>query len=259
MEYNKLIQLTLTNSELAKAAQDMSDVSGALNLVDLDWENKLKEYDVHQRHLEHKVLYSKGKYCRDNKVYVRNIVKPSDVYKIIVLGAMYYDKPEDGKPSSIIARDCLPLGEIGKAMQENPQHNLHDGARLFFDICDPSICVICQEAHKAQNVPIDHKRNWCVTKLRVYDGLNLKHTFKMHLEDVMQRIQFLAICQVSIRSRSTFGDDKYKIGGNISNIIVFQQSVIQPRQDMTFMIRDTPSIEYPEEENADDEGVETIE
>lgn len=253
MDYNKLVQLTLSNSDLAKAAQDMANVSGAVNLVDNDWENKLKGYDVHQRHLEHKVMYSKGKYCRDNKVYVRNIVKPSDVYKVIVLGAMYYDKPKDGKPSSIIARDCIPLCEIGKAMQENPQHHLHDGARLFFDICDPSICITCQEAHKAKNVPIDYERNWCVTKLRVYDGLNMKHTFKKHLEDVMQRIQFLAICQVCIRSRSTFGDDKYKIGGNINSIIVFQQSVVQPRQEMLFMVRDVPAIEFPEEEgNAED-------
>lgn len=256
MEYDKLIQLTLGVPALAKAAQDMAEDTGVLNLVHPDWENKLKQYDVHQRHLQHKVIYSKGKYCRDNKVYVRNIVKSADIYKVIVLGAMYYDNPKDGKASSIIARDCLPLREIGLAMQENAQHQLHDGARLFFDICDPSICIVCQEAHKTLNVPIDYERNWCVTKLRVFDGRDMKFTFKKHLEDVMQRIQFLAICQISIKSRSVFGEDKYKIGGNISNIIVFQPSIIQPRQDMVFMVRDTPSIEYTEDENKKDDVTE---
>lgn len=259
MEYERLIKHTLANPVLSKTIQDMVNDCGILNLITPDWEVDLKEYPVHQRHMEKRVSFSKGHVCNEDKAFVRNIALPSDRYKVLLLGQWYYDVSKETH-TSFVSCDCPPLTTIAETMRENPNQKLHDGARFFMDHCDPMLCITCSEAHKVNNVSIDSKRNWCVKKIRVFNGRDVKFTFKKILENTLKNLgQFYAICQVCIKSRTTFGDDKYKISGHIKDLIVFQESAIQPRMNLEFVeVSLTPHcIEFPSD-NPPEEKVENI-
>lgn len=260
MEYSYIVKHTLAVPALAKAIQDLETDSGALNLITPDWENKLNENEAYKLHKENGVLFSKGHTSSNEKTFTRNIIKPCMMHKVILVGCFTYDKTKESEGhTSFVARDCYPLQVIGDAMRENPTQKLHDGARLFMDYCDPALCHTCYEAHLSRNVPLDFERNWCVTKLRVFNGKDLKHAFKKPLEASLTKMgSFLAICQITIRSRTTFGDDKYKIGGTIQNMIVFQESAIKPCPNMVFLDPITPAIEFPSEDAHMEEEIQNI-
>ncbi|GFT75880.1 uncharacterized protein NPIL_18931 [Nephila pilipes] len=266
MEYSKLTDYTLACPILAQAIHSMASESGLLNLIDPDWETKLKEYSIYQRHMEKRVPFSKGKACRNDKAYVKNITIPALSYKIIVLASMTCSRVKPDEPGEplgdlhFVTRECPPLTRIGEAMQETLAQKLHDGARLFMEYCNPALCSACMTAHQQHHMPCDVHRNWCVMKTRMFDGQKMTNAFKKQLEPILDGIgSFLAICQLQIFSRTIFGEDKYKIGGKIKNIIVFQESAIQPRVEMNFMeeIFLPAAIEYTPEEK-DEDSVEHV-
>ncbi|GBN19730.1 hypothetical protein AVEN_261806-1 [Araneus ventricosus] len=267
MEYPNLIQYTLACPVLKKTIHEMAVGSGTLNLVHPDWESRLHEYSVHRRHLKKEVAFSKGRACRQDKAHVRNISIPSNAYKVIVLGKLSCSRSKsqelDGPPGDIhfVARECPPLTRIAEAMKDSPSQKLHDGAILFMEHCDPALCNQCLTAHTQRRVPWDRRRNWCVLKTRKFNGMKLEHDFKTKLVPVLEGLgSFYAIAQLNIFSRTTFGEDTFKIGGKIKDLIVFQESAILPRvEEIVFSERSTiPSIEFPEEENGDEEELENI-
>lgn len=262
MEYPNLIECVLKCPILANAIEEMTLDSGMLNLVHPDWESKLNKYPVHQRHLNKEVAFSKGHVCNNDKAYIKHIAVPRNSYKVIVLASLACTRKKPQEPESppgdlyFIARECPPLTCIAEAMKESPSHKLHDGANLFMEYCNPILCNICLTEHTKQHVPYDIHQNWCVLKTRKFDGNELTHDFKKSLEPVLERLgSFLAIVQLNIYSRTTFGEDKFKIGGKIKNLLVFQESAIQPRVTMKFSKELTvlPSIEFPNGEDANDE------
>ncbi|GFT56602.1 uncharacterized protein NPIL_363101, partial [Nephila pilipes] len=107
---------------LAQAIHSMASESGLLNLIDPDWETKLKEYSIHQRHMEKRVPFSKGKACRNDKAYVKNIAIPALSYKVIVLASMTCSRVKPDEPGEplgdlhFVTRECPPLTRIGEAM-----------------------------------------------------------------------------------------------------------------------------------------------
>ncbi|GFV82881.1 uncharacterized protein TNCV_1178961 [Trichonephila clavipes] len=261
MEYSQLITNTLAVNVLKKAIHDMASESGMLNLVDPDWRKRLQDYPVHRLHVDKQVSFSKGHACHVDKAYVKNIANPLNSYKIIVLAHMSCDRTKSQDPDGLIGdlnfivKECTPLTVIGEAMRETMQQKLHDAARLFKETCSPVLCNTCRTAHQRHHIPCDVHRNWCVMTTRMFDGENLTNAFKKQLEPILEGIgSFLAICQVQIYSRTTFGEDKYKIGGKIKNIIIFQESAIQPRMEMTFMqsVSLPAAIEYNQDGNEED-------
>lgn len=266
MEYPNLIQCTLKCPILANAIEKMASDSGMLNLIHPDWESRLNEYPVHQLHLKKEVAFSKGRLCSNDKAYIRNIARKSNSYNVIVLASLACTrrKPQevDGSPGDLyfIARECPPLTRIAEAMKESPNQKLHDGANLFMEYCNPFLCNICMTEHTKHHIPYDNQ-NWCVLKTRKFDGEELTHDFKNVLGPILERAgSFLAILQLNIYTRTTFGDDKFKIGGKISNLIVFQESAIQPRVTLKFSkeITTLPSIEFPKEDNDAEDGPQVI-
>ncbi|GFW05472.1 uncharacterized protein TNCV_1699601 [Trichonephila clavipes] len=261
MEYSQLIKKTLAVDVLKKAIHDMATGSGMLNLVDSEWENTLQTYPVHRLHMEKKVSFSKGHACHVDKAYVKNIANPLNSYKVIVVAHMSCDRTKSQHSEGLlgdlnfIAKECPPLTLIGEAMRETAQQKLHDSARLFKETCSPVLCNTCRTLHQKHHIPCDVHRNWCVKTTRMFDGENLTHAFKKQLEPILESIgTFLAICQLQIYSRTTFGEDKYKIGGKIKNIIIFQESAIQPHMEMMFMqsVSLPAAIEYNQEGNEED-------
>ncbi|KAG8173830.1 hypothetical protein JTE90_016319 [Oedothorax gibbosus] len=263
MEYPNLIRCVLANPVLANSVQEMTNQSGMLNLVDPEWENRLNSYPVHESHRNRKVAFSKGRACSHEGAHVRNVSQPAFSYKVIVLASFTSDrlksKDLDTPPGdmSFVVRDCPPLTTIGHAMAESNDYTLYDGARLFMNTCNPNLCIHCKTQHKKFNIPCDVYKNWCVTKICLFDGQTLNHTFKKVLEKELEKMgQFWAICQVHIYSRTTFGERKYKVGGIITNLIVFQEISIQPAMDMTLLEHgQVPSIEFPTRDDEDSEAI----
>ncbi|GFQ64475.1 uncharacterized protein TNCT_525631 [Trichonephila clavata] len=265
MEYSQLIINTLNVPVLKKAIHGMAAESGMLNLVDPDWEKKLEDYPVDRMHVEKQVSFSKGHACHVDKAYVRNIANPLNSYKIIVVALMSCDRTKSKDSEGLfgdlnfIAKECPPLTLIGQAMRETTQHKMHDAARLFKETCSPVLCNTCRTAHQKHHIPCDIHRNWCVMTTRMFDGENLTNAFKKQLEPILEGIEtFLAICQLQIYSRTTFGEDKYKSGGKIKNMIIFQESAIQPPMEMTFIqsVSLPVAIEYNQELN--EEGTQNV-
>lgn len=260
MEYNTLIKHTLESPVLSKAIQEIEDDSGYFNLIDPNWETKLKEYPAHQRHLSGQVEYNRGKTCgEEQSAYVRRIIYSKDKYKLIIVSYWTYDASKILKRgySSFIARDCAPISEISKAMAEKGTRSLHDGARFFMTHCDPNICNTCVQAHTERNIPLDLESNWCVKRLRIFDGKHLKYIFKKPLEDMLKKMGlFLAICQVCIESRTTFQEGKLKVGGNIQQIIVFQETAIKSAPlDFVSLTNYTPAIEYTDDDKEEIQNI----
>lgn len=263
MEYSNLIQGVLANPTLAKAVTDMVAQTGMLNLVNPEWESTLNDYPIHKLHVEKQVSFTKGHACNHEGAYVRNVSLPSQCYKAIVMGCFSGNriKPKelDGSISdmSFVVRECPPLTTIAEAMAENKGQKLHDGARLFMENCYIELCSQCKSLHEEHKVPYELKTNWCVSKLRLFDGQTIKNTFKNVLVPIVENMgQFLAICQVVISSRTVFGENKYKIGGRIKHMIVFQESSIQPAIEMNVMdCSSLQAIEYPSTKDDDEEVI----
>ncbi|GBM54943.1 hypothetical protein AVEN_77843-1 [Araneus ventricosus] len=140
-------------------------------------------------------------------------------------------------------------------MSESPSHKLHDGANLFMEYFNLILCNFCLTEHTNRHVTYDLHQNWCVLKTRKFDSKKLTHDFKKVFEPVLDSIgSFLAIAELNIFSRTTFEDEKFKIGGKIKKLLLFQESAIQPRLNMMFSEELTlPSIEFPKEENVNSE------
>lgn len=246
MDYSTIVQTISKLPILRQGIEQMVNRTFAVNLVVDNWKNVLEKYEVHKAHLQRNVRYSKGHACVEDKAHVRNIISPKHCYNVIVAGYFSISVLEM-REISFIVRQCEPLTEIGNAMKDGNCQNLHDGARLFVEECNPAMCSACIKSHRDYNVPLC-RRNWCVLKTRVFNGETINNIFKHHLEQTLTKgTVFMAVMCVQIYSRTTFGNDAYKISGKVKDMIVFQESVLSPREDLDFGLlikTPLPSVEY---------------
>lgn len=257
MEYDALVQNIYSCKLLKKALDEMVNRTRALNLVAPDWKTKLDSHPAHTLHLENRVKYSKGRACSDNKAYVRNVALAQEQYNIIVTGVFAIDANkknnndvEEVLDYSFITRKSEPLNCIATAMKETPLQSLHDGARFFVESCEPKFCYRCRDSYNDFKIPIP-ERNWCVLSTRVFDGHQIANEFKSTLIPSLLKVgKTLAIFNTQIYTRTTFGDNVYKIGGKIKEMILFSESAINTREELNFAMKpntNQPAIEYPEE------------
>lgn len=248
MNYCALVQNILGCSVLREAVEQMNRKTLALNLIDTDWETALNESPVHQKHKSRSVKYSKGRKCVEDQAEVRHVISPKEVYNVVVAGTFIGNEDD-----SFSVRQCEPLTEIGKAMAENSVQKLHDGARLYVQECNPTLCHTCVKSHERFKVPFS-RINWCVLRTRVFNGETISNAFKCHLTPMLVKKGFMAIIHAQIFSRTTFGDDMYKLGGRIKDLIVFQESALESHEAINFGYVESqraPSIEYPPEKQDD--------
>lgn len=262
MDYSKLIKEVVESPILVDFSSKMVSRSGALNLICEDWEKELEQSSVHQRHVNKQVLFSNEREVRRKSAKLRRIISSNDTYKLVTFGIFSLDQSKSvelEEPTgdwSIVVRECPPLTRIGEVWRESSEYKLHDGARLFVDTCIPSLCVHCNNHFKMSGDKVDLTRNWCVTKLHYFNGKEIYNMSKNRfISDWANMGSFLAIIHVNMMSRTTFGERKYKIGGQIKNIIVFQESAILPL-DVQLKFEDEnrnedtviATIEYPPQE-----------
>lgn len=259
MDYSTLVDNVQACPKLKTALDEMTQRTRAINLVVPDWKSTLYDHPIYKQHTSDVVKYSKGHACSDDKAYVRNIVNPNQYYNVIVAGCFSIDAgktniheySESLDYSSFITRKSEPLTEMGLSMKENTQKTLNDGARLFIDVCDPMLCHKCASNHRKHRIPISQK-NWCVLMTRIYNGHDLHNAFKSRLAPTLLKLSsFLAILNLQITSRTTFGDDCYKIGGRVKEMIIFTESTLNLCENLSFSSIEenvVPSIEFPEED-----------
>lgn len=249
MQYNAFIEQILKCDPLKEVIRSLQDRTGAMNLIVPNWREVLTKSPVYQRHREKSVQYTRGRPMAGSPVTVRTIIAPENQYNVVIAGVWSLSQLEN-MDYSVVCRQCDPLRQIGLSMQEGPHQNLHDGGRFFVNVCDPKYCHHCLAAHERYKMPLASK-NWCVLSTRTFDGKNLKNEFTKSLQESMKRIgTFMAIFHMRVLSRTTY-EGGYKIGGQIKEMIVFQQSSLMQVEQLNFdeerLLPYVPSIEYPAE------------
>ena len=262
MDYISLVNSILAKEVLLEAVNSLSSRVESLNLVTPEWKTILENSKVYETHSNRKAKYLKGRLVAKEKAYNKRLKNPNDFYNIIVAGEWSLSKSEDND-YSIVSRSCEPLQFIANSMKETSDSNLHDGGRFFIRECTVQFCDDCKQNHEKFQVPFVTK-NWCVKSLRIFNGNNIMHSFAYVLQKMLSKMgSFFGILRMQITSRTTFGDDCYKIGGTIEELIVFQHTVLLP---FDLKLGDSHMLPYctgntytVEEEEEEEEGTSKIE
>lgn len=256
MDYDILVQQIMNCAPLYEKVKAISKDGLTLNLVSKEWKAILETSELYKRHVEKKVKFTKGHECSDQKAHIRNIMNPRDQFNITVAGKWYLSKIKD-ETLTVVCQQSEPLTLIGKSMLESFDQKLHDGGRYFFSLCNPSYCSWCKEAHKQYNVPFS-KQNTCIYSTFIFDGIDIKNEFALTLQENLLRMgSFMAVFNILIKSRTTFGEDSCKMGGEIHDMIIFQEASIKPKRAINLNLSVSsirPHIEYPEENETDVES-----
>lgn len=248
MDYSTLVKCIFNNDILSKAVEDLANRTKILNLITSEWKHILENSDVYKTHLNGKAKYSKGHSVAKEKAFNRRLKYKNEMYTIIIAGEWSLTKTKEDE-YSVISRDCEPLQLIASSMREKTDNILHDGGRFFIRHCNPNLCSDCRSVHKKYEIPLT-SQNWCVKSLRIFDGKHITMTFAHILQQSLPKMgSFMGIFRMQIQSRTTFGDDCYKIGGVIDEMIIFQHSILLPAGIICLESTESlPCVEYPNEE-----------
>lgn len=250
MDEERFIERVYSNSVLKKAVEEMCEGTGALNLVDPEWKNLLQNNELYQKYRARKIKFSKGKTSKQEKIHVRNVIGMNNCFNVVVVGYWTLDCTKEKADTSFICRLCSPLTEIGNCMSEHDHMKYSDNCRLFVEKCDPGFCVSCKNAAKKLQV-FDPKNDWCIVKTKVFNGACIKHVFKTSVEHVFGAGCCMGIFNVLITSRYTYGEENYKIGGTIRDMILFKESSLNEVMNLDIEYPTElpiPQITYPSEE-----------
>lgn len=250
MEYTALVRIIEQCKPLYAALQNVENKTGALNLVTEDWRTKLHQSEVYQQHITHKVKYGDEKVVAKGKAKNKYILNNSSQYNILVAGEWTLSKNESEEKDAIsfVCRECDPLAEIGKSMQESTDSIFHTGARIFIESCDPYFCFPCSSKFREFSIPFA-KKQWCVTTTQVFDGSELRNEFCTLLQKSLSEMpSFHAILRIRVKSKTQWAN-YYKIMGSTKEMIIFQPWSLVSMESLNFMAPEpTPQIEFPQEE-----------
>ena len=247
--YQVLVQKVLSNDILFHAIREIEERTNALNLITESWEQTLENYSVYQVHKNGKAKYNKGHSCgAENKAFVKTIIPHDHIFNIIVAGEWYLQKPEKKREDfSFVVKNCEPLNKIGLIMREDEEKKLHTGARFFVNPCPQLLCHYCTTYHVNYKIPIPNK-NWCILRLKIFNGKTIYNMYKTLLQPALSSLpSFMGIFRLEVLSRTSFGENSYKICGNIEEMIVFQKMNLNTQCCVTLPDPSLYSIEYPME------------
>ncbi|KAF8796706.1 hypothetical protein HNY73_001052 [Argiope bruennichi] len=245
MNDQALIEKISTNPVLQNAISRMVERTKALNLVQTNWREILKNDELFKKFEDGNIKFSKGHHAKAEAIFVRNIIGMQNNFNIIVAGYWSFGIPDENsledksKGVTMVCRLCSPLNEIGHVMMENKQQKLHDNCKFFIETCDPVFCLSCKNGMKKLRSYFSN--NWCIFKTKMFNGESIKNHFRPVIENTFGNGIFCGILHLTISSRYTFGDDSLKIGGICREMILFKESALDSVEDL--------DIEYPSIEN----------
>lgn len=250
MDYLSLINSIQSNDTLSRAVQELVTRNACLNLVTVDWEDALESSEVYKKHVGGKVEYAVGKVVANDKAYNRRIKEQNACYSAIVAGEWALDRDKDSGEYSIVSRFSnpeSPLYQIMVSMRENERSSVHDGGRFFVRECNPHLCSDCRMVYSSLKIAPPRK-NWCVKSIRIFDGKQISIWCTTRFQEALVNMTFMGVLKLVVQSRTTYGNNCYKIGGIIHEMILFQHSVLLPSISVCLEPSVTlPSIEFPEE------------
>lgn len=259
-DYQILVDKISKNNNLSDTIQEMETRTKALNLVTKSWEQDLENSLVYQTHQQKRAKYNKGKNCgEENKAFVKTIVSRDHVFHVIVAGEWMLARPDKKMEDfSFVTKNCEPLRKIGLVMAENDDQRLYTNARFFINPCDPRLCHFCSTYININKISVPYK-NWCILRLRIFNGKSISNIIKSQLQASLSTLpSFMGIFRLEVLSRTTFGENSYKICGNIEEMIIFQKMSLDAECFVSLPNISTFAIEYPTviEENEEHELVE---
>lgn len=250
--YNDFVLKILNNPVLRTAVEDMNREHAVLNLVSLNWKETILKSEIYKKHLEGAVIYTEKK-SSDKQFEVHTMVNMDYNYHVIVAGCWKFHtvKKNDGTEfESIVCNSSQPLLLIGKSMAVNNKQEFIDNSRFFFQSCDANVCSTCEEVKK-----VSLQNNiWCVKNTKVFNGQSIRCLLRRDVLKAFGHSRMYGILRVKISSRTIFGNHntRYKIGGLCSEMILFNESALDPpiNIDNIFLPIETqanPEITFPEE------------
>lgn len=254
--YNDLVSKILKQPVLKTAVEDMITSRTILNLVSLNWEETILNSNIYKKHLENVVTYSKNK-SSGKKFEVQLMTSMDYHYHVLVAGCWKFHtlKKNDTDIDSIVCNSCQPLSLIGKSMAEHNKEVFVDNSRFFFQGCDANVCSTCEDVKK-----VSFKNNiWCVKNTKVFNGRRIRCLLRREVLSAFGHSRMYGILRLKIYSRTTYGDNRYKIGGMCAEMILFNESSLDPPVNIEHLLHlaieshETPEITFPEENTKDAE------
>lgn len=249
--YNDLVTKILNTPVLKKAMETMISCSDVLNLVSPNWEKNILNSTIYKTHNEKVVGYSKSK-SQENKFQCYSMNKMEYHYHVLVTGCWKFNiiKKDNTNVETIVCNSSQPLSLIGKSMAEHDRQAFVDNSRFFIQSCDASLCSTCE---KAKEYSIENN-TWCIKNTKVFNGERIRYMLRKHMLNAFGYSRFYGILRLRIHSRTTYGDNKYKIGGLCSDMILFNESALDPPINIDYMFmslqtssHDNPKITFPED------------
>lgn len=232
--YDSLLHSILENSVLSEAIDDLdSRFPDALNLIDLNWEERL------ENNLTYKDLHENVKTLYRPEFSYGDISKFQFLNKkfpILVVSQCRFQKPypqKDKVPDNRVYINTInskPLENIATAMTCDLK-NISFANEFKFNIplCSPLSCSICKEKSqyfKEKGYVIDKISQPCIADTKVFDGEGIFNYFTSQIEDMFSS-NFVALLSLEITNRYTFKREHetfYRISGKILEMIVFRES-----------------------------------
>lgn len=249
--YNDLVTKILEKPVLKTAVEGMVHSRAILNLVSLDWEEKVLNSNVYKKHIENVVSYSKNKSSVKN-FEVQLMTSMDYHYHVLVAGCWKFHTLKNGgiEMDSIVCNSCQPLLLIGKSMAEHNKQMFVDNSRFFFQSCDANICSACEHVKKLSS----QTNIWCVKNTKVFNGERIRYLLRSDLLKAFGHSRMYGILRLKISSRTTYGDNRYKIGGLCAEMILFNESALDPPFNIEHICipieatpHENPKITFPEE------------
>lgn len=254
--YNDLVSKILKFSVLKKAVEDMVTSHTVLNLVSLKWEDTILNSEVYKKHLETTPNYSTVKTAE--KFIVKVMTDMNCHYHVVVAGCWKFHilKKKNEQFDSIVCNSCQPLLLIGESLAENNKEVFIDNSRFFFQACDALICSTCEDVRKASY----HKNIWCVKNTKVFNGQHIRCLLRREVLNAFGSSRMYGILRLKIYSRTIFDKIKYKMGGLCSEMILFNESSLDPPVNIEHLFtpieshEKPPEITYPEDKEISEES-----
>lgn len=262
--YAALVEQLLSIPALAQYVSTCPD--DILNLVTLDWKQRLENYALYQDFVHNSALLFREPTVSYNKIFtVQKLKETVDPLRVLVavkcqIPRAYGDAKEE-TTFPILLQESVVLKTLTEAMTKDMDSKLKmdDSLKVFISPCHYLSCTYCMAAMKRMNdmkQKIPSKNQPCILNTRVFDGETICNRFGSQLKGIFQN-QFVAIVECTLNSRFVFenkndaGIKTVRVGGQATKLLAMRETALNPRE--TLVLGNMSSLCEEETENAVDD------